>query len=148
MLNFLGTPTTSFIDKLKNIVFAFAIAMAWAYGITYLLSELISPNQYIPPAEFTFFMSCVWAPLWEEAVFRYAPIKIASGVNPSLVWPVIIISAAIFGWGHNEYGALGVLREGGAAVIFSFLFIKNNNSYWSTVLLHSAWNCMVFFMNN
>lgn len=144
-MKFLGEPSVKFFDKLKNVVFSFLIFSVWIYGITSFLSFLVEGQFGPPPMKYQFFFSAIWAAVWEEAVFRVAPITIAKRVNPELILPVVIISSALFGWGHGS-GPVSLLIQGVMGFVLSCLYIKNNYSYWSVVLLHSSWNSFYLFI--
>jgi membrane protease YdiL (CAAX protease family) len=90
----------------------------------------------------TFVESIVFTALWEEMAFRVAPIKIATIINPKLIWPVIFISSIIFGYGHG--GLHGLMFQGVMGLGFSYVYMKTN--YISAVVLHAMWNTFCFLM--
>lgn len=152
MLKFLlDNPEKSFFGKIRNIGFVFALNLIWLSIIAAFLnyinpSELYSyvnsvkiSTSLSPTVIGMFFFMCIWAPIWEEAAFRYAPITIAKNFGSQFLIPVIIISSVLFGWGHG-HGPLSLLIQGIMGFIFSLLYIKNNFSYWSSVTAHFLWN--------
>jgi membrane protease YdiL (CAAX protease family) len=147
MLQLLGKPSLKLTDKCKNIATAFVLKLAWVMFIAFFINDLQKEQLLlqVESPKLVFFMACVWAPIWEEVVFRWAPITIAKGMNEKLLWPVIIISSAIFGWGHGE-GPYSLLIQGMGGIMLSFLYIKNNYSLWSSIVLHSMWNTFVIFL--
>jgi len=102
----------------------------------HIVDEEITPN-YI-------FRCCVFAPLWEELAFRHAPILIAKefGIRRFLL-PVLIISSILFGYLHG--GPENVLIQGIYGFIFACVYVKNDFSYRSSVIIHSMWNIFVTF---
>ena len=146
MEQLLGPPTKNIIDQIKNIVFAFAIMLAWFYLITTFLDFLATPSaqfEQVPP-KFAFFFSCIAAPAWEEMAFRWLPITIAKGFHKKFIFPIVILSSLIFGWGHG-FGPVSLLIQGVMGFILSCLYLKNGN-IWSSMALHSMWNMFCFFI--
>jgi hypothetical protein len=100
-----------------------------------------------------FFLACVMAPLWEEFCFRLAPIRLAqlltgiaknTGAQMSIVGITAVAFAIWFGWCHG-YGVISILIQGVGGLFFAWIYLKNNNSYWSCVAAHAIWNFMVIF---
>ena len=148
MIELLGRPSLSVIDKLKNVSFTFFILAAWMFFITTILGFMGMPMYSGPSEQVTFldvFMACICAPTWEELCFRWAPIEIARGLGDQMVLPVILISSVVFGLGHGN-GIFSLLVQGVMGFTFSMLYIKNNYSIWTTMLLHSMWNSFVFMI--
>jgi len=87
-------------------------------------------------------MACVMAPLWEELFFRAAPLQLirSSQINP---FYVIVITSVIFGLSHGS--VYNIFFQGVYGVVFSYLYIRNNYDYWSSVILHSLWNLSVIY---
>jgi membrane protease YdiL (CAAX protease family) len=82
--------------------------------------------------------------LWEEMAFRVVPIKVATIINPKLLWPVIFLSSIIFGWGHG--GLHGLMFQGVMGIGFSYVYVKSKYSYLSVVVLHAMWNTFCYLM--
>ena len=99
------------------------------------------PMVYEPLAYSTFF-SCFFAPLWEEAAFRYAPIKIAQNAGNQYVMPVIVLSSCTFGWGHGDC-IEGVFLQGGLGFIFSFVYLQGG--YKASLIVHILYNTLLTF---
>lgn len=131
-----------FCKKFNNIFVGFTILLIWA-TISINGMDWISS---ISPSVNNLFWVVLIAPVWEEAAFRYAPITIAMLFNKKLVLPVVIISSAIFGWGHG-HGAYSVMLQGVGGLIYAWIYIRNGYSYWSSVTAHSMWNvfCFLFY---
>lgn len=146
MEQLLGKTSELFLDKIKNVVFAFFICLVWVFSIDALLKYLVDPSTqfYKAPIKYTFFMSCIWAAIWEEIGFRWLPITIARGFNDKMVFPVILMSSLIFGWGHG-YGPTSLLIQGVMGLILSAVYLKNGNIVYSMVL-HSGWNTFCLFV--
>ena len=88
-------------------------------------------------------MACIYAPIVEEFIFRVGPISLVKD-KPKLMFPVVILSSALFGWLH--YGAASLPIQGVLGVVLAAIYIKNGYSYWSSVLLHAMWNAYVIFI--
>lgn len=137
--------------KIKNIIFGYVLCLVWILIVDYFFSQI----GYFPVEEeseqsdsfyYIVFMLCIWAPLWEEALYRYGPITIAKSIGNQYVMPVVIMSSCIFGWGHGESHD-GVLIQGVLGFIFSIVYIKNNYSYLSSVFLHSWYNLTLLILS-
>jgi membrane protease YdiL (CAAX protease family) len=137
--------------KLANVAIAFTFMIAWVFGIDFIMSA-VTPNSYEEATTgiWLFLMAVVVAPLWEELAFRVIPIKIATQLDlklgTKLLWPIITLSSIIFGLGHESFWPFHLLFQGAMGMVFSYLYIKNNYSYWPNVLLHAMWNFFVIFM--
>lgn len=154
----------SLAGKLKNVVFAWGLDVIWTVIMIFFLSWMFGwfdvikalQNSAMLPIynyisfplqqrEFSyFFMACIFAPLWEEALFRYFPLEIArhSKNFKWIAFPVIVGSALIFGWLHGS--VLNIIFQGVSGILLGWVYLKND-SYWSSVLLHSLWNTMIIY---
>ena len=143
-MDFFTPSATTLLDKIKNICTGYTAMIIWVFFISLLLNFLWTPLQffYIPePIQYTIFFTCIFAPLWEELAFRVIPIKLALNLNPESLPAVVALSSIIFGFGHG--GVENILIQGVMGVILSWVYIKNNYSYWSSVSLHALWNITV-----
>ena len=146
-------------DKIFNILAGYGLMVVWVVIVVGIFKGLYNANistlsdlfqsQFSPFSQpsiwFMIFMSCVWAPIWEEAVFRYAPLQlIRSSQVDSL--SVVLLSSALFGWLHG--GAGNVMIQGVYGLIFSWVYIKNDYSIVSSMFLHSLWNASVMLFNH
>ena len=94
-----------------------------------------------------FFLSCVFAPIWEEAPFRYAPFKMARAWDKEsgnilatyFLYPAVIITSILFGVCHG--GVINILIQGVAGFVLSWVMIKSG--YKWAVLTHFMWNFML-----
>lgn len=141
----------SLADKCKNIATAFVIKITLSVAISALFSYLVADQIRVeePPIRLVFFMACVWAPFWEEIMYRWVPLTLAQRIDAkfdlNILWPVILLSSTIFGLDHGE-GAVSLLYQGLGGIIYCLLYLKNNNSILSTMVLHSVWNTLVIFI--
>jgi len=140
-----------FVSKLIVIFAAFSVSILWLFLIIKGLKAVTSFSPYggysLTPIGI-FFFSCIFAPLWEELAFRHAPLLIAkrfSKPGRDVTWPIIIISSVIFGWGHGS-GPISLLIQGVGGLLFSWVYLKNNYSYWSSTFLHFLWNFSLTFV--
>jgi membrane protease YdiL (CAAX protease family) len=143
-----------FIKKASTILAVFSFSMFWVFLISMALGKFIAGvNPFTGQIYFTtlgaFFFSVIFAPLWEELAFRHAPYLIAKKLNESLkvnfTWPIMILSSVIFGWGHG-LGPISLLIQGVAGLALSYAYLKNNYSYWSSVIVHALWNFSIDFV--
>lgn len=141
-------------SKLINILICYLFFFIWCYLANSLLNYLNPPDplsqvpfDFGPPLKYIFFMSCIFAPLWEELVFRFAPATIAKHTGREFLLPIMIISSAWFGWLHGD-GPESIMRQGVMGFVFFWLYLKNGYSYWSSVVLHSLWNTSIFLISH
>jgi membrane protease YdiL (CAAX protease family) len=135
-------------DKFATISTGYTIAILWCYFITLVLNFLYTPfgQYYNPePIQHTIFFTCIFAPLWEELAFRVVPIQLGLKIDPQIVPLVIVLSSLLFGWGHG--GVVNLLIQGVMGLVLSWVYVRNNYSYWSAVILHSLWNTTVTILN-
>jgi membrane protease YdiL (CAAX protease family) len=153
---FILTPTTKFPDKIKNILVAWCIMFVWIFLVNKLITFLDPPpdwatgdNSTDKPTTifilFNFFFAVIFAPLWEELAFRHAPALLAKALGEKFLVPIVIISSVLFGWGHG-HGPESLLIQGVMGFVMFSVYIKNGNSYWSSVSLHALWNGVLFLM--
>lgn len=142
---FFDNPAATTFNKWRNIALGFFLCVFWVMFIQHILLTLYPFSERPPqdvelvPGKYLFFITCIVAPIWEELAYRYGPISIAKHFGKELVMPVIVISSATFGWGHGQ-GAESILRQGVMGFIFSWVYIKNGYSVWSSIILHMSWN--------
>lgn len=152
---FLNTPSENIKQKIFTIIFAFVVVLIWNILTTKFLFWLYpaeflfntSPNdpELAPPARYLFFMACIWAPLWEELIFRHVPGLISRKLDIDFTLPIVLLSSAIFGWVHGN-GAESIMHQGVTGLIFFWVYLKNGYSYTSSVILHMIWNFFVLFI--
>lgn len=145
-------PAKTFRDKAFNVFAAFGINLLWIVFIEFFINLIygypilqISFSAPDPSPLFLFFSACIYSPLFEEMLFRYAPITIARSFGEKAILPTILISSTVFGLMHG-YGMYSVLMQGVGGFIFSCLYIKNNYSYLSSVAAHFLWNTSVIYL--
>lgn len=154
IMKFITTPTTKFPDKLKNIIAAWCIMFVWMALMNLLINYLDPPEEdysqtaSVPPVAFILyrlFFTVILAPLWEELAYRHAPFLLVKALGEKFLVPVVILSSIIFGWGHGM-GPESLLRQGVMGFVLFGIYLKNGNSYWSSVALHALWNGIFFLM--
>lgn len=95
-----------------------------------------------------FIMACLVAPLWEEAVFRHAALRIGKSFKErgmDMLIPISIISSAIFGWGHGS-GPISITIQGIVGMLLCYVYVKTNYNYWCAVITHFLWNFSLMYM--
>lgn len=137
----------TFISKILTIIAAYALCMFWSNFASAIITTLGYP--YDETITFTtesdahaFFYAIIFAPLWEELAFRYAPITIAKNLGKENLWPTIVGMSCFFGWIHYS-NPESILLQGVIGLILSVLYIKNGYSYWSSVIVHALYNLTV-----
>lgn len=135
--------------KIGSVLLGFAVTFIWVTIVTELLKAVgmwePTTHEVHNLTDFTrvILFGCFIHPLWEEAAFRYAPLTFASLVpGDKAIWPVIIISATIFGLGHGS-GSISILVQGVMGVILSLVYLRSG--YWAAVALHTLWNLHTLF---
>jgi hypothetical protein len=139
----------SVLSKLSTVGIALLVILGLSEVTFGLLGFLGQPDGYNPV--WRFFTAIIMAPLWEELAWRVAPIKFAKALSPLLVWPVVLLSSIHFGLGHSSmYYPMqyALLIQGVGGFILSWVYIKNNYSYWPNVLLHALINFMIIYVLN
>ena len=169
-----GNHKHSLLGNLKNIFTAFTIILIWTMAVMIFLSVVVKmnisevrslltaqmdiyariPKGMVMNAYMSFFLVCVLAPLWEEAVFRFGPFGVAraleiaatqktSGYLPRTMclFPMMVLSSIIFGLIHG--GVINIMFQGVGGFFMAWVMIKSG--YWSAVLTHSLWNFMLMF---
>ena len=169
-----GNHKHSLLGNLKNIFTAFTVILIWTIIATVFLTVVVKmdigeirallvahmdiyskiPKTLVMNTYFAFFLSCVLAPLWEEAAFRYGPLGVAraleaaatqktSGYLPKTICllPMIILSSVVFGLVHGT--VINIMFQGVGGLLMAWVMIKSG--YWSAVITHSLWNFMVMF---
>lgn len=137
--------------KLANVAIGFTVMIAWVFSTLWLV-ELIAPTSMWEAQSgiWLFFVACVVAPVWEEFVFRVFPIKLAMMLDKALgiksLWYVVGAASVWFGLGHDNFWPMQLIWQGCMGLVFSYVYIKNNCSYWPNVLLHAMWNFFVIFI--
>lgn len=92
------------------------------------------------------FMALVFAPVFEEAVFRMLPLTFVRGKSPDKVRAVqIVICGILFGIIHGH--PVNIFIQGFVGYMLGRLYVKNANSqftsYVSCVFVHAAYNFSV-----
>ena|SRR6266496_2024741 len=140
----------SLIEKGKNILIALMTIFIINSFFLYLFGHLSGSDRYKLIATETapwqaLFGACIMAPLIEELIFRYGTFQVlrTSSKFEQLKLPVMIISSVIFGWLHGSF--FNVYIQGTAGFIMAWVYLKNNHSYWSSVIVHACWNFALLY---
>jgi len=134
-------------SKITTIIAAVAVCLIWQFFVFDILYPYL--GIYLKGGPYghssgEFFFACIWAPLWEEALFRYFPITYAKQMGEKFILPIVIASSCIFGWQHGHIQQ-GVLVQGVMGLILSYVYIENGFSYVSSVLTHMFYNIIVTY---
>lgn len=139
------------------------IYLGFIYGISSFLAALIglslvsvfdkpppSPLDKMIKENFLFVtvIAVTIAPLLEELIFRFVPIKLTQRFtkNKKILWLVIICSSVLFGLEHASWH--NIFAQGIAGLILSAAFLRGG--YWLAVLAHFFHNSflmlIIFFL--
>lgn len=141
---------TSIEKKSLNVILTGIFICIWMLFITsiitnYSIFDFKRPSYERVDLLGKFFKICILAPLIEELVFRYAPLTIAKNAGRKYILPTMIISSFIFGVLHPNSPS-PLLMQGVAGFILSCIYLKNNNSYCSAVMVHFMWNFFFYIL--
>ena len=126
--------------KVINILAALAAAVIWVLSFTKGMEMLrgIRMSIFAPRAS-DYFSAIILAPIWEEYVFRYIPLKwVSTFNNKDYTWAVMVLSSFLFGIAHG--GVNHVFIQGVVGLISAWLYFANGKSYWSCVVFHAMYN--------
>jgi membrane protease YdiL (CAAX protease family) len=92
------------------------------------------------------FMKLIFAPVVEEAAFRYFPITMVKNMERSQIRAtIIVVGGIVFGILHGH--VLNILIQGVVGVILGYLYLRNYRSdltsYLSCVAVHMMYNFTV-----
>lgn len=138
-------------EKANVVLSTYVVNLLWIVALIFLLSAVfgtgnamgflrsgIGASYNLLPE---FFMSCLFAPLWEELAFRYVPITIARNAGHKYILPIVVGSSIFFGVLHG--GVINILIQGVGGILMSYVYIKNGYCYWSSTAYHFLWNAML-----
>lgn len=144
-----SNPARTTTEKAYNIMLVLVFYSFYSkILVTFLKGIYPEPLDLIGDAKmllWTYFWTCVVAPLWEELFFRVGPISIAKKLGRHYYFPIILMSSIFFGYMHG-FHPLGIILQGVFGFLASVLYIKNGNCYISVVLAHFLWNFHVTFL--
>lgn len=138
------------IHQANIILGATFIILLWVAFITKILPSLaiLTPfgNAYTPLGAFLF--TCILGPIWEELVFRVAPLeishKLSNALSEDFTIPTIILSSFAFGWMH-DLGTISLLLQGMGGVLLSYVYIQSNRNPFCPILVHILWNFTLLY---
>lgn len=112
-----------------------------AFCFPYFSFPLIAPSPYpIGPL----IWATVFAPLWEELIYRKIPIEICrkTGIFDKISVYLWLGTSILFGLGHG--GTYSIVRQGLSGLVFFKLCEKRG--YFSVVLAHGLYNFLVIYL--
>lgn len=134
----------TFKDKGITFLLAFVCALGWAniwdLSVRFMGYPYEAGDEGFETIQHAVFYSFIFAPIWEELAFRYAPIELAKVIGEKALLPTIVGMSCFFGWIHYS-NPESVLLQGVIGFILSIVYIKNG--YWWGVLLHAMYNIAV-----
>lgn len=145
------------LAKLRNVGAAFTLCLLWVAVVEvfykWLFTRVPAGGQeypwytlpkYLHEWWIVFIGGCIFAPIWEELVFRKLWLDYMITIDKGkLILPAILFSSIIFGLGHDGIFSLPI--QGVMGVVFSVVYLRNGRSYWPNVLLHALWNSALTF---
>ena len=105
--------------------------------------EMLQIRRFSP--EFMFVVACIFAPLFEELVYRQHLSVVKYIKIPGILIYAVLLSSYLFGEAHS-LGVWSVPVQGVAGLIFCYVYIKNGYSYVSSVLMHFMIN-LYFYLS-
>lgn len=126
---------------IKDILTVFAVQVIYCkviFFILYLLFGLTLCN-----GEKTldmFLLAVIIAPIVEEFLYRYVPLKIAKNYFRKNIITIAIASSVIFGLHHGS--VLNIPIQGVFGLLFTWVYIRNGLPY--AILSHALWNLYCF----
>jgi hypothetical protein len=136
------------MSRLYIFVLAFISYFIYALGVLMLMGYALDMRIVYREEVFTkldVITNCVLAPLWEEAMYRWAPLIIAYKINKEIVWPTAIFMTLTFGWAHG-YGMHGIYFQGMMGLFCSFVFIKCGMQFRWALAFHILWNILCLLL--
>lgn len=128
---------------IKDILCVFAVQVFYCKAIFFTLSNLIGLEKIQQEQSLgLFFLACIFAPMWEEIMYRHVPLQIAKNYFRKNIIHVAIGSSIIFGINHGS--VLNILIQGVFGLMFSWVYIRNGLK-WS-ILSHALWNFYCFIL--
>ncbi|HTM68309.1 MAG TPA: CPBP family intramembrane glutamic endopeptidase [Candidatus Binatia bacterium] len=158
----------SFRDLVWNIFATYGASWLWvSYLVLALSASIGATHARMPVVSVTFhllsffppvaaflqaspgtavFMGLVFAPVFEEMVFRMLPLTLVRGKSPETIRAVqLAVCGVLFGIAHGS--PINVFIQGFVGYMLGRLYMKNHNSqftaYVSCVLVHAAYNFTV-----
>lgn len=123
----------------RAIILAIGACIAVAYLVEWLYVAVNMENALLG----IIISDCLISPVWEEAAYRYGPIRAAGAINKDSVWPVVVSASLFFGWWHGD-GIASVMLQGSIGMILSWVFIKEG--YLAAVLTHAWYNTIILII--
>jgi len=139
-------------EKASNIVIALGVGLIVILTFDFIFKVILgdmSPlphfSKEIPPFPLIF-TALITAPIFEEMIFRYAPLELlkSTQIFRENKWLIVFLIGILFGWLHGNY--YNVYCQGVMGVAFGWVYIKNQMSYISAVVAHSLYNFLVIIL--
>jgi hypothetical protein len=141
----------TFQEKANTILIGYALCIILTILITFVANHLFDKNPFLDAVDLErpnkgglFFLAIISAPLWEEIKWRVFPIQVSRFLPKELVWPIVLFASIDFGLSHGN--VFNIYIQGIHGLIFSYVYIKNNYSYFSSVFLHCIFNLSVIYL--
>lgn len=140
MKAFIEQPAQSLLEKTKNILMGYGFLIVWTFVVSQIYKVVFpAPDYHSTPDLVDYLQACFFAPFVEEFAFRKVPLDLIKKPDyASYATFLILASSLLFGWLH--FGVWSLPIQGVAGLVFAYLYLKNNFSYLSSVILHSMWN--------
>ena len=113
-----------------------------------ILSIFISPKVLFgesTPLLVFFMWVVVFAPITEELIFRFIPIRLTKyflegrGSFTAILWTIIVVSSIVFGYAHGLW--INIFIQGISGIIFSCAFLRGG--YVCSVTAHATHNASI-----
>lgn len=150
------SPALSFKQKAGNFIALFVVENLWVYAFMTLILFLwpmmgLAPSDpmeeffnamFGPTPQFLFFVTVILAPITEEIIFRWFPLKVADALPRKLFIPFLVFSQFIFGYAHG-LGPIQIMIQGLGGFGMMWLYVRNGRHLGWTISYHILWNLCV-----
>ena len=137
----------------ENIVFALGCAFILTSFFSIVMQRLdVAVFQLVSTSEGkfdkSFIYACVFAPIFEEIIFRWIPITflmLMMGKKfENVKWHIAALLAIVFGAAH--YGYFSIYIQGVFGFFVTYVYYNNRKyMYLSGVIMHMAWNFTLYY---
>ncbi|WP_413527301.1 CPBP family intramembrane glutamic endopeptidase [Marinilactibacillus psychrotolerans] len=111
-----------------------------------LFGDLLFNNYSI--TIFSVVYTLVITPIYEEFIYRFLFLNTKKSIKNNSI--IIILSSILFAYGHlysAQGNAILLVQFFILAILFSFVYLKTKNIYYS-ILMHFFYNLMILFLFN
>lgn len=93
--------------------------------------------------KYEIFFTWLFAPIWEEALYRFFPLFLARKLGKEYILPAVLVSSILFGWGHEGGSHEGVVIQGALGLVFCWAYIKTGYKLYVPIFIHILYNVLI-----